>query len=203
MQTYRFPLLFCLFLGFIQVGWSQTAQEKAAAEHRNIFLDRSFWKTAPTIEQVNEKIAEGNDPVELNPFAFDAVTYAILENTPLTTVKHLLAMEGNEVNKATHDGRNYLMWAAYKGNTELMQLLVDQGSKTDIVDDHGYNLMTFAAVAGQTEKEVYDLILENGGKPNDLNREGANALLLLSPHLKEERGKSDPIFSAERLEYTR
>ncbi|MEO1259694.1 MAG: ankyrin repeat domain-containing protein [Bacteroidota bacterium] len=156
------------------------------AQESNIFLDRSFWKTSPDIKTVEQKIAEGNDPVALNPFAFDAVVYATLENAPFTTIKHLLSIKGNEVNKITHDGRNYLMWAAYKGNLELMQYLIDQGSQTDIVDDHGYNLMTFAAVAGQQNPAVYDVVLKNGGKINDTNRAGANSLLLLSMHLEGE-----------------
>ena len=156
------------------------------AQDKNIFYDRSFWKTSPDIKTVEQKITEGNDPVALNPFAFDAVVYATLENAPLATIKYLLSMKGNEVNKITHDGRNYLMWAAYKGNMELMQYLIDQGSQTDIIDDHGYNLMTFAAIAGQQNPAVYDMILKNGGKINDTNRAGANSLLLLSMHLEDE-----------------
>ena len=157
------------------------------AQDSNIFLDRSFWKTSPDIKTVEQKITEGNDPVALNPYAFDAVVYATLENAPLATIEHLLSIKGNEVNKITHDGRNYLMWAAYKGNLELMQYLISQGSQTDIIDDHGYNLMTFAAVAGQQNPAVYDLILENGGKINDTNRGGANSLLLLAMHLEDDK----------------
>ncbi len=158
----------------------------ASAQDANIFYDRSFWKTSPDVEAVNQKIAGGNDPVALNPNAFDAITYAILENAPLKTIKHLLSIKGNEVDKMTHDGRNYLMWAVYKGNLELIQFLIDEGSQKDIIDDHGYNLMTFAAVGGQSNPEVYDLLLKNGAKADDANREGANALLLLAPRLQDD-----------------
>lgn len=164
----------------------RSAVSLSGAVEGNIFHERSFWKTAPDIDMVKEKIAAGNDPVELNPYAFDAVTYAILENVPIKTIKYLLNIKGNEVDKITHDGRNYLMWAAYKGNLELSQFLIDEGSKTDIIDDHGYNLITFTAVAGQAEPEMYDLILKNGGKADATNRDGANALLLLAPHLKDD-----------------
>ncbi|MEM9916734.1 MAG: DUF6607 family protein [Bacteroidota bacterium] len=152
----------------------------------NIFHNRDFWKTAPDVDKVKEKIAEGHDPVAHNRYAFDAITYAILENVPMETIQYLLTIEGNEVDKYTHDGRNYLMWAAYKGNLELTQFLIDKGSKTDIIDDHGYGLVTFTAVAGQTDPKMYDLLLQNGGKADETNREGANALLLLAGHSKDD-----------------
>lgn len=157
------------------------------AQESNVFYDRAFWKTAPDIATVKEKIKEGNDPVALNPNAFDATVYAILENAPLETIQWLLSLEGNKVDKVTHDGRNYLLWAAYKGNVDLMKLLISKGSDPEMVDDHGYNLMTFAATAGQQDPAVYDLILANGVDVNSTNRSGANALLLLAPHLKDKK----------------
>lgn len=159
----------------------------AEAQDRNIFYDRSFWKAAPNIEQVQEKINAGHDPVALNPNAFDATVYAILENTPLKTVQFLLSLEGNDVNKMTHDGRHYLLWAAYKGNLPLMRHLIKEGSQLDLVDDHGYGLMTFAANAGQKNTAVYDLIIASGGKAKETNRSGATALLLLAPHLQDDQ----------------
>ncbi|MEM7374211.1 MAG: ankyrin repeat domain-containing protein [Bacteroidota bacterium] len=157
-----------------------------AAQDSNIFHDRSYWESAPDVNDVKSEIKKGNDPVALTPSAFDAITYAILANAPLETISYLLSIKGNGVDKMTHDKRNYLMWAAYKGNIELMQLLIDMKSQTDIIDDHGYNLMTFAAVAGMEDTGVYDLLLANGAKVTDSNRSGANALLLLSPNLKDQ-----------------
>ncbi|MEM9547160.1 MAG: ankyrin repeat domain-containing protein [Bacteroidota bacterium] len=151
----------------------------------NLFIGRDFWKSAPDVETVKLKIEEGHDPVAMNQYAFDATVYALLENAPAESIKYLLSLKGNEVDKITHDGRNYLMWAAYKGNIPIMQWLIDQGSDIHLVDDHGYNMMTFAAVGGQQSSEVYDLLLANGCNIDDTNREGANALLLLAPHLKD------------------
>lgn len=166
---------------FLFLGTSLLAQNK------NVFHDRSFWKSAPSIEEVKAKIAAGNDPVALNPNAFDATVYAILENAPLKTIQFLLSMEGNDANKMTHDGRHYLLWAAYKGNLPLMKHLIMAGSQIDLVDDHGYGLMTFAANAGQKNTEVYDLILASGGDVKETNRSGATALLLLAPYLEDDQ----------------
>ena len=172
---------------FLVLAIFMITSQMLIAQESNRFHDRSFWKTSPDVETVKEKIAEGNDPVALTASGFDAVTYAILENTSVETVTFLLSQEGNDINKSTHDGRNYLMWATNRGNLELMKMLIEKGSKTDIIDDHGNNLMTFAAGAGQQNPELYDLLLANGASIEDANRSGANALLLLAPSLKNKK----------------
>ena len=113
------------------------------SQQKNIFHDRSFWKESTTVEIVKQEIEKGNDPVALTPSAFDATVNAILGGAPLETISYLLSLEGNEVNKPTHDGRNYLMWASYKGNVELMELLIEKGADTEIVGEswiYGHDL---------------------------------------------------------------
>lgn len=156
------------------------------AQTKNIFLDRDFWKTNPSISIVDEKIAEGNDISELTRFGFDGFVYGLLENVNNKTLKYLLTKKGNGVNKLTHDGRTYIFWAAYKNNVEIMKHLLANGAKTDIIDDKGYSLLNFAAVTGQQNPELYDLILAK--EPNMLKQKtpkGADALLLLIPKLKD------------------
>ncbi|MEM9884837.1 MAG: ankyrin repeat domain-containing protein [Bacteroidota bacterium] len=156
------------------------------AQSENEFLGRDFWKSNPDVAAIKAKIEAGNDPVELNDYFFDATTYAILENVSMETMKYLLSLEGNEIDKNTHDGRNYLLWAAYKGNIELMKYLIEKGSDVNLVDDHGYNLICFAAVGGQQDLALYDLILANGIDVKSTNRSGANALLLLAATIKDK-----------------
>lgn len=146
---------------------------------QNIFLDRSYWKSNPDVAKVATDIKAGNDPSELNSNAFDATVYAIIESAPDATIKFLLDQPGNDVNKITHDGRTYIFWAAYKGNTDLMEYLQKRGAKTDLVEDHGYTVMNFAAVSGQPNTKVYDLCLKYGANlKKDVDHEGANAILL-------------------------
>lgn len=144
-----------------------------------------FWQTRPGVEELKAKIAEGNDPVALTSNAFDATVYAINNGAPIETIMHLLSLPGNEVNKYTHDGRNYLMWAAYRGNLELVEHLLKQGSKLDIIDDHGFSIIPFAANAGQKNPELYDMLLDAGVKLDGTNHDGANALLLLTPNVTD------------------
>jgi len=152
---------------------------------QNSFHDRSFWKTNPTVSDVESKIKEGSDVKQLNRWGFDAVTYALLENVNDETMFHLLSKDGNDVNKLTHDGRTYIFWAAYKNNVNIVKYLLDKGAKTDVIDDKGYSIMNFMAVAGVDNTELYDLFIEKGGNILDKTPKGANALLLFLPNAKD------------------
>lgn len=171
-------LVICLVLNLL-LGFSIYSQSK------NIFLNRDFWKSNPSIEVISQKIQEGNDIAELNNNAFDAVVYALLENVDDSTTKFLLTKEGNDINKITHDGRTYVFWAAYKGNIEMVQYLIDHGARMDIVDSHGYTPMNFVASTGQVDTNLFDLLLANGAKISDLDQNGADALLLSAPYFKD------------------
>jgi len=156
------------------------------AQKSNVFHDRNFWKQNPSIKTINTLIEEGNDITKLNANAFDAVTYALIEQVDNSTVTYLLSKEGNGVNKLTHDGRTYIFWAAYKDNLEMMQYLIDKGAKTDIVDSHGYTVLNFAASTGQTDIKLYEFLINHGADPStEKNHSGANALLLAAPYLDD------------------
>ncbi|MEM8969111.1 MAG: ankyrin repeat domain-containing protein [Bacteroidota bacterium] len=165
--------------------WLVFATVFTYAQSSNIFLDREYWKTQPSLEDIKVKMEEGNDPTQLNSNSFDPATYAIMEELPNETLQYLIDLEGNGKDKLTHDGRTYIFWAAYAGNLSLVKSLVEQGAKTDIVDDHGYSLLNFAATTGQTDVELYDFLLANGSDLSETNHDGANALLLLIPHLTD------------------
>ncbi len=151
----------------------------------NIFLKRDYWKGNPSITQIESAIAAGNDITELNSNMFDAVCYALLENTDNATIKHLLTKKGNAVDKITHDGRTYIFWAAYRNNLEIMEHLVANGARADIKDSHGYNVINFAARGGQTNTALYDFLLAHNADINDTTNNGANALLLVAPSVTD------------------
>jgi ankyrin repeat protein len=171
----RFNLiLVSLFLVLFSFGQSE-----------NIFLERSYWKENPTIEEVKSKIKKGNNPSEFNQHKFDAVTWAIIEKVTNSTVWFLLEQDGNSVNKRSHDGRTPIFWAAYRGNVELMTQLIDKGAKTDLIDDHGFSLVNFAATTGQVDIDLYNLCIQNGAQLNqEFDKDGATPLLLIIPHLE-------------------
>lgn len=155
------------------------------AQSDNIFLSRTYWKGKPSVENVRQMVESGNNPVEMNGSAFDAVVWAILEDAEPEILDYLLSLEGNAVNKVTHDKRSYLLWAAYKGNLSLMKKLVEMGADVGWKDDFGYGLLTFTAVGGVENQAVYEFIFDHGGSVNEVNHDGANALHLLVPKLSD------------------
>src|SRR5690606_38676545 len=157
----------------------------AHGQGSNVFLDRSFWKAGPTVGDIKEKIALGNDPTASNAGNFDGVVFAILEHAPMESIKYMLSLKGNEATKITHDGRNYLMWAASNGNLELAKLLVSLGSDTKIQDDRGNTVLTYTAGAGILDPNLYEFILGQGGSIHQTNHSGANALHLLVARIKD------------------
>jgi len=153
-------------------------------EISNKFISRKYWTSNPSIEAIKKDIQLGNDPTELNEYNFDPVTWAILENVSNETIIFLINLNGNGINKKSHDGRPPIFWAAYKDNIELMEYLIKKNARIDIIDDHGYSLVNFAATTGQLNKKIYELCKSNGLKFNEqLNNDGASPLLLLIPHM--------------------
>ena len=165
----RLFLLFILFQSGVLI-----------AQDQNIFLDRDFWKTDPTVKTIKQKIKEGHDPAEKNDFGFDAISYGLLDNISLPSLKYLLKQEGNPVTKPTHGGITYLLWAAYKGNVEAVNLLLDAGSDPMMANSSGTNMLLMAAIGGVDNPAMYELILSQGISKDYRNQSGANALLLLS-----------------------
>ena len=155
----------------------------ALQAQKNVFLERSYWKSAPDVIAIQDEIQNGSDATQLNSNGFDATVYAILEQAPDASIKYLLSLDGNGVNKITHDGRTYIFWAAYKGNVSLMEYLLSKGAKTNLLDDHGNTILNFAASTGQKNTKVYDFCLREGASlTKDLDHDGANALLLIAPY---------------------
>ncbi len=149
----------------------------------NMFLKRDFWGSKPSVEDIKTQIKAGNNPSEANSNNFDGVVYSILQDAPTESIVYLMSQKGNDVNKLTHDGRTYIFWAAYKGNTDIVEYLLKNGAKTDLTDDKGNTIITFAAAAGQQNTKVYDLIIEaDKAQIFKTNPDGANALLLAAPY---------------------
>lgn len=152
---------------------------------QNTLLSQDFWKASPALEAVKAEVAKGNDPAELNPSAFDPVVLAINNNAPTETVIYLIGQPGNSVKKGTHDGRNYLHWAARTGNVELVQKLIAMGSDLNLQDTHNYTPVEFAAANGQTDTAIYDAFFKAGIDPKKKYKDGLNLLLIAVPNDKD------------------
>ncbi|MBP4137014.1 ankyrin repeat domain-containing protein [Flavobacterium geliluteum] len=153
----------------------------ASAQQKNILLEPAFWKTAPDVNAVKAEIAKGNSPSQANANAFDVTVLAINNDAPVATIKYLLEQLGNETNKLTHDNRIYLHWAAYKGNTEVVEYLIAKGSDINFEDSHGASPISFAASSGVVNPAIYDAFFKAGIDPKKKYKNGENLLLLAIP----------------------
>ena len=150
----------------------------------NELINRDYWRSNPTLKDVKQKVKEGHSPKEFTSAMFDALVYAILEKQPQKTLKYLLSV-GNDVNILSHDARTYLHWAAYKGNTEFMEYLVEQGVRTDVLDEAGYSVMMFSAATGQANQAVYELCEQYGMSfETDKDRNGRNVILAYASRMQ-------------------
>ncbi|MBF4505396.1 ankyrin repeat domain-containing protein [Flavobacterium sp. JLP] len=169
----------------ILVSLALAATLFVSAQQKNTLLEASFWKTAPNTEAVKAEIAKGNNPAEANANAFDVVVLAINNDAPAATIKFLLDQPGNPVNKMTHDNRIYLHWAAYRGNTELVEYLIAKGSDVNLEDSHGTTPVAFAASNGQNNPALYEAFFKAGIDPKKKYKDGENLLLLGIPSDKD------------------
>ena len=161
----------------VHVGHAQ--QRGDMPQHKNTLLNTSFWQNKPSAEEVRSAVAKGNDPSELNDMAMDPIVLAINADAPKESIVFLLEQKGNAVDKLTHDTRTYIFWAAMRGNLEIVQYLIAKGANVKAQDSHGMTPLSFAALAGQPNTKVYDVLIQNGENlETDLNGDGANALLL-------------------------
>ena len=158
------------------------------AQQKNELLNRKFWKSSPDVAAVKQKIAEGNDPTAFDDNAFDATALAITTKADTEVIKYLLSLEGNGVDKKTHDSRIYLHWASYSGDAELVQYLLDNGASVTALDSHRFTPLSFGANAGLTNPAIYSAFEKKGvNLAEEKNDHGANLLLMAAPSLKSEK----------------
>jgi uncharacterized protein len=60
-------------------------------------------------------------------------------------VQLLIKFKAN-INKPSADGRTPLMWAAWRDNVQMIDLLLEHGADTTAVDKDGWNALDLAIV---------------------------------------------------------
>ena len=68
----------------------------------------------------------------------------------------MLLSQGANINgKANTTGRTPLMWAAFRGNVILLELLITKGGDINLEDDEGLNCFDIAVIRLQYEAAYY------------------------------------------------
>ncbi|WP_400072775.1 ankyrin repeat domain-containing protein [Zobellia russellii] len=175
---------FALVLSFAFISLSAFAQRNTP-KAPNPFLNRDYWEKQPSISTIQATMKEGHSVTQANRGGFDATTFAIFGNNPVSTVQFLME-QGNDINKRTHDSRTYVFWAASSGNVDLVKHLIKQGANLDLVDSHGYGPISFTAATGQQDFTIYDAFIAGGAElKNEKDHHGKNALLVAIGRAKD------------------
>ncbi|XP_045445891.1 ankyrin repeat and MYND domain-containing protein 2 [Melitaea cinxia] len=92
----------------------------------------------------------------------------------LTEFKNILAQHKGSVDFFDENGMTALQHAAYKGNKEMVQLLLDRGADVNSgKHEYNYTALHFGALSGNSE--VCKLLLDAGAKPTATNSVGRTA----------------------------
>lgn len=68
----------------------------------------------------------------------------------------MMLSQGADINgKAKTTGRTPLMWAAFRGNVILLELLITKGADVNLEDDEGLNCFDIAVIRLQYEAAYY------------------------------------------------
>lgn len=114
---------------------------------------------------------ESKDEVKSNTekTIFDAIAQG-----DLTEFKNILAQHKGGVDFFDENGMTALQHAAYKGNKDMVQLLLDRGADVNSgKHEYNYTALHFGALSGSSE--VCKLLLDAGAKPTATNSVGRTA----------------------------
>lgn len=95
-------------------------------------------------------------------------------------VKELLKAlsQGADVDGKDIDGRTAMINAAWRGRSDIVQILLDHGADIEIADDRARTPTIWGAINGQ--EKVVDALLDAGSDTNRTDEEGLTALMRAS-----------------------
>ncbi|XP_014229285.1 ankyrin repeat and MYND domain-containing protein 2 [Trichogramma pretiosum] len=100
---------------------------------------------------------------------FDKIT-----NNQTDDLRALINVNDLKINFVDEFGMSPLQHACYKGNKEIVQMLLDQGAVVnDCEHKHGYSALHFAALSGNSD--LCNLLMSHGAKINAKNSVGRTA----------------------------
>ncbi|XP_023232181.1 ankyrin repeat and MYND domain-containing protein 2-like [Centruroides sculpturatus] len=100
--------------------------------------------------------------------------YTLIEANSVEEIKQLLNDQDIKIDCLDEQGMTPLQHAAFRGNYEMCQLLLDRGADVNAnYHNSGYSTLMFASLAGKLD--VVSLLLENGASTTTVNSVGRTA----------------------------
>ncbi|XP_048251276.1 inversin-like [Haliotis rufescens] len=103
-------------------------------------------------------VSKGADVSLVDEDGYNTLHFACLGGH-LETVEFVLSLNVVDINSRGLKSRTPVMWAAMKGNSDVVKLLVSKGADVSLVDVDGGNILHFACLGGQLETVEFVLSL--------------------------------------------
>ena len=89
-----------------------------------------------------------------------------------------LIATGGDVNARSADGATALLWAAHRGDLELVVALLEGGADPTLANDYGATAISAAAVEG--DARIIEALLDAGADVDSPNAEGQTVLMVVA-----------------------
>jgi ankyrin repeat protein len=99
-------------------------------------------------------------------------------NTDFRKIFRLLE-EGVDVNAQDKDGITALMWAIFKGNKHIVEMLLKKGADPNVKDKKGTSALTLSVMSPSRwiKKEIVSILLEKGADVNAVDNLGLTPVM--------------------------
>jgi len=111
------------------------------------------------IDAMTKLLQWGANPQLADASGFTALHIAAQYGQSLA-VLYLLALGMNQVDDCDSYGRTSLLWAAYRGHEETVNVLLGEGARVDAADHEGKTVLQWAVIKG--DKSISRVLLKEG-----------------------------------------
>ncbi|XP_067668432.1 uncharacterized protein [Haliotis asinina] len=116
----------------------------------------ALWRHRDVVELL---VSRGADVSLVDVYGNNILHWACMGGDR-TTVEFVLSLDGVDVNSRGGVGRTPVMWAAWRGHRDVVELLVSRGADVSLVDGGGNNILHLACMGGDRKTVEFVLSLD-------------------------------------------